>query len=495
MKKNISIDLAMTIVRIKAAVISGIIAVGMTACGVSEEEVPVTSNDITENPSIEEIPGPVLNEDIYGKYICEKPGFGGIFTVMISDDGTFNYYEGGSSSYIGSGDWELSENRLLLKDTGYGEEWNIFFNVEDGCLVYDKDSSHPFIYVDLIDGARFIPEERTDEAWIHELEERILEEERERISMNSGSGDVTNVVDGGINSHNDRIGLSLSLSDITSTGCTLIFSQHGGNVSGFLTTGSPFDIQTLNDNGEWEDVPLAESESYIVWTDEGWFINNNQDTFFREQWEYYYGNLPDGHYRIHKEIMDFRVPGDYDLYDLYAEFDLPGSVLQRVYPIGIPSDIVINGVSISSGEGIVSCECDFDGDGKTETVTADYSQILTDGDAVPGAIMVCDEAGKNLWSSDFGLPYAGWRSFYIAEMDGAPYLVEYFPPTMRQGSWDCAVAIYTFDSADRQVMMDEYVCNGSKEDADKCEEKAAKYLEKSVLLISTMNSELKVFVD
>ena len=37
--------------------------------------------------------------------------------------------------------------------------------------------------------------------------------------------------------------------------------------------------------------------------------------------------------------MDFRAPGDYDLYDLYAEFDLPGTGLRTVYPIGISSDI------------------------------------------------------------------------------------------------------------------------------------------------------------
>ena len=289
------------------------------------------------------------------------------------------------------------------------------------------------------------------------------------------------------------IGLSMSLSDITSTGCTIVFKQNGGNVSGQLMTGSPFDIQALSDNGKWEDVPLIESEYPIVWTDEGWIICSDQDTFFREQWDFVYGDLPDGHYRIHKEIMDFRGTGDYDLYDLYAEFDLPGTRLQVVYPIGVPSDTVISGVSISSGDGVIYCECDFDGDGKTETIAADYSWILTDGSAVPGIITASDKDGMNLWSRDFGLPYSGQTSFYIAEIDGLPYLVEYFPPTSRQGSWDCRLIAYTFDSVNGLVITDEIANGGSKEDADMCEEKASEYLAKSVLLISTMNSELRVY--
>ena len=114
-----------------------------------------------------------LREDMYGQYICEEPGFGGMFTVDIRKDG-FSYHEGGSSSYLGGGSWSLSENRLTLKDRGYGEKWNIFFDVVDDCLIYDREASHPFLYVDLPDGTKFVNKENVDEAWLANLKERKI---------------------------------------------------------------------------------------------------------------------------------------------------------------------------------------------------------------------------------------------------------------------------------------------------------------------------------
>ena len=37
-------------------------------------------------------------------------------------------------------------------------------------------------------------------------------------------------------------------------------------------------------------------------------------------WEWLYGELPEGNYRIAKEIMDFRETGEYDTAIHYAEF-------------------------------------------------------------------------------------------------------------------------------------------------------------------------------
>ncbi|MBR3510102.1 MAG: hypothetical protein IKO03_15180 [Lachnospiraceae bacterium] len=135
---------------------------------------------VTSETEKEKVITPISSEDVYGHYICEEPGFGGMFTVDISSDG-FSYYAGASSSYFGTGSWELSENRLMLKDVGYGEEWDIFFTVEDACLIYDREASHPFLYVDLPDGTKFFNKENVDEAWLADLNERILESEREKV--------------------------------------------------------------------------------------------------------------------------------------------------------------------------------------------------------------------------------------------------------------------------------------------------------------------------
>ena len=121
-------------------------------------------------------------KELYGQYICEEPGFPDIFTINLNEDGLFSYYEGTASSYFGGGSWELSGNRVSLKDVNYGEERDFFFTVEDGCLVFDKNASHGFIYTNLADGIRFLRRDNVDDAWIEDLKARGLKKEQERVN-------------------------------------------------------------------------------------------------------------------------------------------------------------------------------------------------------------------------------------------------------------------------------------------------------------------------
>ncbi len=124
----------------------------------------------------------ISKEDLYfGTYTCEEPGFGGRFTITINKDWTFSFYEGGFSSYLGHGFWEIQENRLLLRDNGSSHFRDYYFYIKDGCLVFDKESSHQFIYMDeLPDGTRFLPESQTTEAWLADLDKRSFELDKSR---------------------------------------------------------------------------------------------------------------------------------------------------------------------------------------------------------------------------------------------------------------------------------------------------------------------------
>ena len=63
-------------------------------------------------------------EDVAGKaYPYEKEGCGGAFTISLYADGTFQYYEGFLSSYIGFGTWTLDEDdKFWLFDMSKSEE-------------------------------------------------------------------------------------------------------------------------------------------------------------------------------------------------------------------------------------------------------------------------------------------------------------------------------------------------------------------------------------
>lgn len=90
-------------------------------------------------------------------FVYEKDGFGSAFTISLSDDGTFSYYEGGFSSYIGAGSWVLEDDILVLSDDDeVGYPFVNRFKVKDGELVFISEDSSNFLYVKVADGERFV---------------------------------------------------------------------------------------------------------------------------------------------------------------------------------------------------------------------------------------------------------------------------------------------------------------------------------------------------
>ena len=118
----------------------------------------------------------------------------------------------------------------------------------------------------------------------------------------------------------DELGVSLSAEEVTPTGLKLVCMQVGDGPTGELQTGSWFALQQKDEQGEWVDVPVLLED--VAFTDEAYMIYTNGATEWEVNWEYLYGELPAGEYRIAKKINDFRGTGDYDTYTYYAEFTI-----------------------------------------------------------------------------------------------------------------------------------------------------------------------------
>jgi len=108
-----------------------------------------------------------VEQYVVGKrFVYEGEGFMGDFTLSIYADGTFQYYEGMLSSYIGMGAWTLNSDILTIKDGSMGRlrpdgTWEYYnrvnrFRVEKDRLVWLAEGSDNFLYVDLEDGAVFL---------------------------------------------------------------------------------------------------------------------------------------------------------------------------------------------------------------------------------------------------------------------------------------------------------------------------------------------------
>ena len=89
------------------------------------------------------------------RYVWEKEGCGGDFTISVFEDGTYEYYEGYLSSYIGSGTWDISDGILTLRENS-GYDFVFRFSIVNGNLVFISEGSSRFIYTDVKDGDLFV---------------------------------------------------------------------------------------------------------------------------------------------------------------------------------------------------------------------------------------------------------------------------------------------------------------------------------------------------
>ena len=114
-------------------------------------------------------------------------------------------------------------------------------------------------------------------------------------------------------------GITLTLENLTQTGATIVCTQSGGEQISELNTGSYFIVEQLTESG-WVEVPQQKLDGELAWTAEAWIVCLNGTTEWTVNWEWLYGELPSGHYRVGKEFMNFRGPGNYDKAMVYAEF-------------------------------------------------------------------------------------------------------------------------------------------------------------------------------
>ena len=119
----------------------------------------------------------------------------------------------------------------------------------------------------------------------------------------------------------DNWGLEIIATNVSPTGLTLLFNQSGGNQTGDLQTGSFYWLEVLMDD-QWIPVEMLSSAHDVGWTSEAYIIHKNDKTEWEVNWEWLFGKLPIGNYRIGKEVMDFRATGIYAILNYYADFEV-----------------------------------------------------------------------------------------------------------------------------------------------------------------------------
>lgn len=113
-------------------------------------------------------------------------------------------------------------------------------------------------------------------------------------------------------------GLSFSVvpGSITPKGASF---QLWHNTNAQIEYGSDFALQKLVD-GEWRALPFAIENG--AFTMEAYNLPKGEPRALEIQWDWLYGELPPGEYRMVKNVMDFHGTGDFEQYPLTAEFSV-----------------------------------------------------------------------------------------------------------------------------------------------------------------------------
>ena len=137
----------------------------------------------------------------------------------------------------------------------------------------------------------------------------------------SGCGSGNEAADTADSSAQYDWGITLKAEDVTSSGLTLVCTQSGGENVAQLETGSFFVVQKKK-KSKWKDVDYIVKEDEFGWTMEAYIVPKGNSSKWDVNWEWLYGKLPSGDYRIGKEFTNFRGTGDFDKEIVYADFSI-----------------------------------------------------------------------------------------------------------------------------------------------------------------------------
>jgi len=139
--------------------------------------------------------------------------------------------------------------------------------------------------------------------------------------------------EGGIGMYNqesedDTIAVSMSVSSVTPRGLTVHFHQYDERDTEELTYGEGYQLEKFN-GMDWEDVPQIIDNG--AFTAIGYILPSKGKAELETNWEWLYGRLPAGTYRITKTIVDVRRGGNNPLYFLKSQFIIMNTDVIRTY--------------------------------------------------------------------------------------------------------------------------------------------------------------------
>ncbi|MFA9560497.1 immunoglobulin-like domain-containing protein [Evansella sp. AB-rgal1] len=113
----------------------------------------------------------------------------------------------------------------------------------------------------------------------------------------------------------DGVEMIVKEGTVSTTGLTVIFENNSVKECIY---GEYFVLEKKME-GRWYQIPVAQEGDF---DDIGYELASSDVREWTIDWNWLYGGLDTGDYRIVKDILDFRKAGDFDKYYLTAEFTI-----------------------------------------------------------------------------------------------------------------------------------------------------------------------------
>jgi hypothetical protein len=115
----------------------------------------------------------------------------------------------------------------------------------------------------------------------------------------------------------DMVVMEIKKDTVSPQGLTISFQNDSEKQ---IVYGKSFWLEKKID-GRWYQVPVSIEGEY-GFEDIGYGLSSKMGGEWMVDWEWLYGSLENGDYRIVKDVLDFRAPGDFDTHHLAAEFHI-----------------------------------------------------------------------------------------------------------------------------------------------------------------------------
>lgn|SRR5690625_3832930 len=112
----------------------------------------------------------------------------------------------------------------------------------------------------------------------------------------------------------EGVSMDIIKESVSPAGLTVIFTNNSENLGIY----GDYFILEQKIEGTWYQVPTTVDE--YGFDDIGYELAPSTSREFLINWDWLYGTLQVGEYRIIKDMLDFRGPGDFDKYYLAAKF-------------------------------------------------------------------------------------------------------------------------------------------------------------------------------